>query len=301
LNHGYFNAAREAYETVLKLEPDVDVALNGWTTTLCSARIWDSEKASNDLCEMGVEAILAKTTQELQGDLTTKALGQSYNALWALCWFNGPHTEVILDYPGFVASLVHVLDACIAKKAADTALMCIGVSRSVCDTPQGKNMLIQADVPDRIPKLLEVYADDAHVLIQTAYWMEDLAQDDALEIKMAESGALERVVDRWRKHHMHDPVVCYTIPQTLHNFTFSCENQLRNWGVPDLTREAMRMHPNSVVVPKRGQDLLDQFQTLYDKAEKRATHKAQEAEIVHKGLLKICRQRSSFFTDLEGC
>jgi hypothetical protein len=224
--------------------------------TICARR------ASNNLCETGIEAILAKTTQELQGDLTAKALGQSYNALWALCGGNGPHMEVVCDYPGFVASLAHVLDACIAKKAADTALMCMGVSGSVCAAPQDMNMLIQAGVPDRIPKLLEVYADDAHVFTQTADWMSTCAVDDALEKKMAENGALERVVDSWRKHHMHDPVVCYTIPDNLYNFTFSCAEQLRNWGVPDLTRAAMRMHPNSVVVQKKGQRLLDRFQTL---------------------------------------
>ncbi len=56
--------------------------------------------------------------------------------------------EVVCDYPGFMTILAHVLDACIAKKAADTALMCVGVSRSLCY--QGKNMLIQAGIPDRI-------------------------------------------------------------------------------------------------------------------------------------------------------
>jgi hypothetical protein len=42
------------------MEPDRGTALKSWATTLCSARTWDSEEASNDLCEMGVEAILAK-------------------------------------------------------------------------------------------------------------------------------------------------------------------------------------------------------------------------------------------------
>jgi hypothetical protein len=212
------------------------------------------------LCETGVEAILEKVANESKGDLTAKELGQSYNALWALCTGNGQHAEVVVDSPGFMDGLPKVLDACIAKKAPLTALMCIGVSGSVCvKAPERRNVMIKVGVPDRIPKLLKVYCDNPHINIQTSIVMMDLAQDDALEAKLAASGALFQLVDNWRTYFMDDPIVSYTIPDKLYNFTFGSKDKLNEWGVADITKEAMKKHPDCVPMQKFGENLINRL------------------------------------------
>jgi len=261
-NHGYFKAAKETYERVLDMQPDRPTALKGWATTLSSSQIWENEEDSNELCEQGVQVILTKVEKEVAtGNLTQKAIGQSYNALWALCTGNGQHAEVVVDYPGFMKSLPRVLDACIEDgKANLTALMTIGVSGSVCvKAPERRKIMIDVGVPDRITKLLQTYASDPHINIQTSIVMMDLAQDDQLEAKLTQCGALAQLVSNWRTHHLDNPIVCYTMPDKLYNFTFGSLEELNKLGVQELTRQSMEKHTSSVPMQKFGENLLSRF------------------------------------------
>jgi len=257
-NHGYYTAAKETYERVLSMQADRPTALKGWATTLSSCQIWNDESESNELCEAGVDYILKKAKEEMNGDLTAKELGQSYNCLWALCTGNGQHAKVVVDFPGFMEGLPKVLDACIAKSSPLTALMCIGVSGSVCvKAPDRRNIMVKVGVPDRIPQLLKTYASNNHINIQTSIVMMDLAQDDALQQILTDNGALQQLIDNWRTYHMDDLVVCYTMPDKLFNFTFNgTDEKLKEWGVADLTRTAMEKYPDSAPMQKFGSSLL---------------------------------------------
>jgi len=262
LNHGYFSEARSIYQRVLKMQPDRGTALKGWARTLWHGQIWDDENQASELCERGVQMILEKVEKEVAtGNLTQKAIGQSYCALCALCTANAQHAEVVVAYPGFMKSLPLVLDSCIQDgKANLTALMTIGVSGSVCvKSPERRKILIDVGVPARIKRVLEVYATDPYVNIETSAVMMDLAQDDTLEYDLTQNGALAQLISNWRTHHMEDPIVCYTVVDKLYNFTFGQLHTLEQLGVPELTKQSMEKHHDSVPMKKFGNDLLGRF------------------------------------------
>jgi len=261
-NHGYFEAARSTYRRVLEMQPDRMTALKGWAATLSHCQIWDNDEQSSKLCERGVQVILEKVEKEnATGNLTQKAIGQSYSALWALCYGNGQNAEVVAAYPGFMKSLSLVLDACIQDgKANLTALMTVGVSGSVCvGSSERRNIMIDVGVPDRIKGLLEVYAADTNVNIEASTVMKDVAIDDQSRAELTQCGAVAQLISNWRTHHTEDPIVCYTVLNKLYNFTFGQLNALKEMDVQEFARQSMEKHHDNVPVQKFGKKLLSRF------------------------------------------
>jgi hypothetical protein len=95
--------------------------------------------------------------------------------------------------------------------------------------------------------------------VQISILMQDFAMDEQMEKVLRDDGTLEAAMETWKRHHLDDLFVCYSVPDKYFNFTFECKDLLIRLNVPITVQTCMNRWPMDLALAQFGKKFLEKF------------------------------------------